>query len=225
MNEASRNMDTAKADGTTAPVACWLCRGPVAAGALFCPTCRAVQPPAPVDHFARFGLPVAFDLDENELDRRYFAVQRQLHPDRFATRTARERAVSQSQAVAVNEAYETLKDPLARAEYLLQLHGVATEACQTISDPELLMEQMERREALSEIDTREAAEAFLDAAGRDVAASLATIAVAFGRGDLTAARRETTRLKYLTKLVEEARARRARLGGRPEAPILRTMPR
>src|SRR5579859_641726 len=96
-----------------APVACWSCKGPVDLAALFCPTCRAVQPPRALDHFARLGLPMAFEIDVAELDRRYFAAQRQLHPDRFATRTARERAISQSQAVELNAAYETLKDPLA----------------------------------------------------------------------------------------------------------------
>ena len=53
----------------------------------------------------------------------YFALQRDLHPDRFATRSARERAISMQQSTTVNEAYRTLKAPLARAEYLLALAG------------------------------------------------------------------------------------------------------
>src|SRR3954466_5779654 len=95
----------------TAPAACWSCAGPVDAAALFCGTCSAVQPPRITDHFTRLSLPVAFGVNLADLDRRYFAAQRQLHPDRFATRTPRERAISQSQAVSLNEAYETLKDP------------------------------------------------------------------------------------------------------------------
>ena len=196
-----------------APVACWSCKGPVEAAALFCATCRAVQPPRPLDHFARLGLPVAFQVDTAELDRRYFAAQRQLHPDRFATRTPRERAISQSQAVELNAAYETLKDPLARATYLLALKGVGAnpDGCHTVNDPTLLMEQMERREALLDADTPEAVGALADEAASHVCESEAMIAAAFAANDLEKAGAETTRLKYLVKLVEEARARKAKL--------------
>ena len=110
MNSVSPHIPAASA----APTRCWSCGGPVEA-TLFCPTCRAVQPPGDADPFTRLGFPRGFALDRAELDRRYFAAQRQLHPDRFATRSARERAISQSQAVSLNDAYETLKDPLARA--------------------------------------------------------------------------------------------------------------
>ena len=65
-------------------VACWSCRGPVAAAALFCHTCGAVQPPGGQNHFARLGLARRFEIDAGDLDKRYFAFQRNLHPDRFA---------------------------------------------------------------------------------------------------------------------------------------------
>ena len=167
----------------------------------------------PLDHFARLGLPAAFAVDVAELDRRYFAAQRQLHPDRFATRTARERAISQSQAVELNDAYETLKDPLARATYLLGLKGIAAnpDGCHTVNDPTLLTEQMERREALLEADTPAAAAALAGEAASHVRDSESMIAAAFAVNDLEKAGAETTRLKYLVKLVDEARARQAKL--------------
>ena len=154
-----------------------------------------------------------FAVNAAELDRRYFALQRQLHPDRFATRTARERAISQSQAVALNEAYETLKDPLERATYLLKLKGIEAnpDGCHTVNDPTLLMEQMERREALMEASTPAAVEALAREAASHVSESEAAIAAAFASGQLEKAGAETTRLKYLVKLVEEARARKTRL--------------
>lgn len=217
MTQATPLSDKASASAA-APAragACWLCRGPLDARALFCATCKAVQPPAQIDHFARLDLPVRFDVDGAELDRRYFALQRQLHPDRFATRTARERAISQSQAVALNEAYETLKDPLSRAEYMLRLNGVEVnpDGCNTVRDPSLLMEQMERREALAEADTPEAVEAIIAEARRDRDGGFAATAAAFAAKNLERAECEITRLKYLTKLFEEARVRRARLRG------------
>ena len=194
-----------------APVACWSCGGPAAIETLFCPTCRAVQPPRALDHFARLGLPRAFALDLAALDRCYFDLQRQLHPDRFARRPARERVVSQSQAVALNEAYEILKSPLRRAEYLLRLAGAAIDHDHTVRDPELLAEQMERREALAEAATLPALEACVGGAAADAAALESDITAAFARGDLALARRATLRLRYLLKLLDEGRARRERL--------------
>jgi molecular chaperone HscB len=195
---------------------CWSCAGPVDAGALFCATCRAVQPPAAVDHFARLGLPAGFAIDIAELDRRYFAAQRMLHPDRFATKSARERAISQSQAVELNASYETLRAPLARACYLLRLKGMTQtpDREHTIDDPELLMEQMERREALAAADTPEAAARVADAAAAETEATIDAIAGAFARDDLSLAACETLRLRYLVKLADEARAARMRLAQR-----------
>ena len=93
-------------------VGCWSCHGPVAGRALFCHTCGAVQPPGQIDHFARLGIERDFKIDSAELDRRYFGFQRNLHPDRFARRSAKERAIAESQSASLNQAYETLKEPL-----------------------------------------------------------------------------------------------------------------
>ena len=213
MNEAAPHpVDPRRASATAQ---CWSCGGALAPEALFCAACRSVQPPRAFDHFARLGLSVDFALDENELDRRYFAFQRQLHPDRFATRSARERAISQSQAVALNEAYRVLKDPLSRADYLLKLKGIAAnpDGCHTISDPTILMEQWERRENLLSAKTAGQAAAIASEALSHVKESVAAIADAFHRDDLDAAGRETTRLKYLVKLVDEARGRKHALAG------------
>jgi len=203
--------ETANATDAQTPVSCWSCGGPPGVASPFCATCGAVQPPRPLDHFARLGLPREFTLDLAALERSYFALQRQLHPDRFTRRSARERAVSQAQAVAVNEAYETLKTPLRRAEYLLRLGGQPIDRDPTVRDPELLAEQMERREALAEAATLPALEACVGGAAADAAALESDLTAAFARGDLGLARRATLRLRYLLKLLDEGRARRERL--------------
>lgn len=200
---------------------CWSCKGPVAGGALFCSVCGAVQGPAGgVDHFARLGLGPRFEIDFTELEQKYFALQRRLHPDRFASRSPRERALSQQQATQVNEAYETLKDPLKRAVYLLGLlgHPVDMTACGTINDPELLMEQMEKREAIAEADSvAEIARLSADA-DAEVLACQCHIATAFNQGDLARAAHLTLRLKYLVKLAEDARVAKTRMTRRMALP-------
>ncbi len=176
-----------------------------------------MQPPGNLDHFARLGLSAGFALDAADLDRRYFALQRQLHPDRFVTKSARERAISQSQATSLNEAYETLKDPLERAAYLLKRMGVDIDPGDgaTIKDPALLMEAMEMREALSEARDAAAVAKVASQADGDHKQALAAVAAAFAADNRDAARTAVLRLKYLTKMGDEIRARRAALRAGP----------
>ncbi len=206
------SLPTPSADSDVVP--CWSCKGPVDCGAFFCPICDAVQPPGQTDHFSRLGLSRTFDVDGETLDRCYFDLQRRLHPDRFATKTPCERMLSQQQATSLNEAYETLKDPLRRAAYLVGLKGgtVLGHEDSLANDRELLMETMERRESLSEAETAEQVDAIVAVTADDIETCVARMSGAFSGGDLEAACRLTTRLKYLRKLAEEARIQKAKLG-------------
>jgi len=197
-------------------VQCWSCHGPLGAAEPFCDTCKAVQPPAPVDHFRRLGLPASFDVDGSALDQLYFALQRQLHPDRFATRTPKEKVLSQQQATAINDAYETLKEPLKRADYLVHLKGTAVlpEGCNLINDQMLLMESMELREALAEAETPADVDAIQKRADDDIRVCIEQLSALFANDDVEGACRLTTRLKYLNKLAEETRTHKAKLAGR-----------
>jgi len=203
----------ATAHGEAALAACWSCFGPVRPAILFCQTCTAVQPPGQADHFSRLGLDLGYDVDAADLDRVYFQHQRQLHPDRFATRTPRERALSQSQATALNEAYETLKDPLRRADYLLHLSRDAAtpEGCNLVNDMELLTEAMELREALAEAGSPAEVRVLAARAADDIRRCTSGLSDAFAAGDLDVASRLTTRLKYLRKLADDCRTRRLQL--------------
>jgi molecular chaperone HscB len=192
---------------------CWSCKGPVSIKAMFCHTCGAVQPPRQSDHFSRLGFEPGFDIDVDLLEKRYLGFQRSVHPDRFATKPAKERAIAEQQSVSLNEAFETLQDPLRRAAYLLQLKGqsASVERDQTIVDPALLMEVLEAREALSEAESVEAVETLAIKAGADAIHLLSDISKAFAADDLAAANQLTTRLKYLRKFLEETRTRRVAL--------------
>jgi len=186
----------------------------VAASAPFCATCGAVQPPGQADHFARLGLEATFTVEQRDLDRVYFDLQRQLHPDRFATRSPREKSLSQQQATALNEAYETLREPLSRADYLVHLKGmgVLPEGCNLVNDQMLLMESMELREALAEAEAPMDVDAITTRANDDIKDCIAQLATLFADDDIEGACRLTTRLKYLKKLAEECRARKIKLG-------------
>jgi molecular chaperone HscB len=193
-------------------VPCWSCKGPVASRALFCSVCGAVQGPGSVDHYTRLGMVPSFDIDLDQLQKQYFGFQRRLHPDRFASKSPKERALSQSQATALNEAYETLKDPLKRAAYLLGVlgHPVDLTACGTINDRELLMEQMEKREALDEATQPDQIAKLSQEHDSEVIACQCHISAAINAGKLEEAGHLTIRLKYLAKLADEARAKKIR---------------
>ena len=178
----------------------------MAACALFCDVCGAVQPPGANDHFSRLGLPVSYDVPADHLDRQYFGLQRRMHPDRFASRSPREKALSQAQATALNDAYETLRDPVKRAIYLLDHLGHD----EAKADAALLMEQMELREALAEAGDLSRVTALLAQAEGLVGQCRQELAVAFDRCDFAAAARVVVRLKFLTKLAEDAKSRKSR---------------
>lgn len=106
---------------------------------------------SPMDPFAILGILPRYTVDLVETEKRYRDLSRTLHPDKFVGRPAGERRMALSRAIEVNEAWRTLKDPVKRAEALMRRAGVEIgESRESSAAPELLMEMMERREALSE---------------------------------------------------------------------------
>jgi len=112
------------------------------------------------NYFDLFGLPARFRFDPAALDAAYRALQREVHPDRFAASPDAERRLALQSSARVNEAYRALKDPVARAHYLLSLKGVATPAeGEGGLSTEFLERQLERREAVSDALARRDAKA------------------------------------------------------------------
>lgn len=110
-----------------------------------------------MNYFELFHLAPSFALDTDQLAVQYRQLQQQYHPDRYATASEAERLQALQQASDVNAAYQTLKDPLSRAEYLLMLQGLDIRGeQQTLQDPEFLMQQLSWREELEAL--REAAD-------------------------------------------------------------------
>src|ERR1044071_1196017 len=110
---------------------------------------RASTSSRPQSHFELFGLPVAFGLDQEALEKAYREIQAQVHPDRFAHAGDAERRASLQWTTRVNEAYRTLKDPVQRARHILDLHGVDVAfETNTQMPTDFLMQQLEMRESL-----------------------------------------------------------------------------
>ncbi|MEY4453736.1 MAG: Co-chaperone protein HscB [Pseudomonadota bacterium] len=99
--------------------------------------------------FTLLKLPEAFVIDLEKLDQNYQGIQKEIHPDRFASFDDETKLESIKKTAQVNDAYQTLKSPIRRAEYLLQLHGVNIHDEKYTAVPQdFLMQQMEWREEL-----------------------------------------------------------------------------
>jgi molecular chaperone HscB len=161
------------------------------------------------NHFELFNLPQRFSLDATALDSAYREVQGRVHPDRFVGATDAEKRVAMQWATRANEAYQTLKNPQKRAQYLCELNGADLQTESNTAMPAaFLMQQMEWREELD--DAR---------AGKDLAlleeldgqlraarkAQLKDIEAQLDGGDYHAAAQGVRALMFLEKFGEEVR--------------------
>ncbi|CAM2850110.1 co-chaperone HscB [Vibrio rarus] len=115
-----------------------------------------------MNHFELFGLPTQFTVDGSLLSSQFRELQRRFHPDKFATASERDQLMAVHKAATINDAYQTLKNPISRAEYMLaeNQHDIRAEQ-QTLQDPIFLMQQMELREELEQIGESDNADELL----------------------------------------------------------------
>lgn len=163
--------------------------------------------------FELFGLPQRFALERAELDGRWKTLQAQVHPDRFASADAQSQRQAMQWSVRVNEAYQRLKDPLKRAAYLCELHGVAIDAESNTAMPTaFLMQQMAWREALDEASDASALEDLADEVAshrRDALQALQD--TADERADFVALAQQVRALMFVERFRSELEQRLDRL--------------
>jgi molecular chaperone HscB len=158
------------------------------------------------NHFELFGLPPRFHLELAQLERAYRGIQSQVHPDRFVHAGDAERRASMQSAAHVNEAYRTLKNPLARARYLLSLHRVDVESENNTAMPaEFLQEQMQWRESVEDAaDQSDALAALALRLAREMNEHYAQLERSLdGEGDYAQAADSVRKLMFLERLREE----------------------
>lgn len=147
-----------------------------------------------MNYFELFKFSPAFDIDTAVLAERYRELQRAVHPDKFANDTEQQKMLSVQRTAQVNDGFQTLKDPIRRAEHILSLRGIElSHETTTVKDTGFLMQQMEWREALEDIRSSDDPHASID----DLYASFAQY-----RAQLTA---------MLTELLQSDTAQSAQL--------------
>lgn len=164
------------------------------------------------DPFATLGVPRRYSLPLKDLEQRHRDLSRALHPDRYVHAPPGERRLALERAVAVNDAFRALRDPLTRASALLGLSGLPLEEGHR-ADAALLMEVMALREGLEAARGRpERVAALREAVSARIAAEERVFAQVFdadGARDAAAlarARDALVRLRYFRRFVEEAEA-------------------
>src|SRR5207253_5930736 len=108
---------------------CRTCGGGAPVDVHFCPQCTKILTLGRQgDYFAFLGVPRKLNLDPGDLEQRFRMLSRQFHPDYFYNATPAERVASLERSSYLNDAYRTLKQPISRIAYLLELEGVWTRA-------------------------------------------------------------------------------------------------
>ncbi|KAI8367534.1 HSCB C-terminal oligomerization domain-containing protein, partial [Radiomyces spectabilis] len=137
-----------------------------------------------------------FDVDVKSLRRNFLKLQQTAHPDSFSQASQREHKYAEIQSSIINKAYNTLKNPLARAQYLLAMRGVEVEESESLHNPELLMEVMEVREALEEAANDEEVEQIKQENDVKLQETAQHLSQAFNNNDYDVAKDYMIQLQY-----------------------------
>jgi len=160
------------------------------------------------NYFELFEIPVSYDVDLDQLQHRYRDLQKAVHPDKYANASSQERRLSMQHTSLINQALHTLKHPVERAMYLLQLKGVDFSMDnQTTMDAAFLMEQMEMREKLESVREQNDPLAELDSMSADVKSNMNAIAEefkhAYAADDIDDAKETVRKMQFLYKAGKE----------------------
>lgn len=158
--------------------------------------------------FALFDLPVAFQVDSALLNERYLALQKSLHPDNFSAASAQEQRLAIQKSAEINDALRILKDPITRADSIIAINTGETENPEEKSnnDIDFLMQQMEWRETLENIENRQDTDeltAFTQEINQIRHAILSELSTALTEQQWDIARAITDKLRFIKKLQAE----------------------
>lgn len=129
---------------------CWHCQSEVA-GEYFCDRCVKVQPVSKeLDYFTCLGFPRRLMIDQRQLEAKFYDLSRVFHPDFYQNKSDAEQTISLGNSAMLNTAYRTLRDPIERAEYLLDLEAGSVKEIRNSPPADLFEEILELQDTLNE---------------------------------------------------------------------------
>jgi molecular chaperone HscB len=87
-------------------------------------------------------------VDLSQLEAKFYELSRAFHPDFYLNKSETEQAISLGNAATLNSAYRTLRDPIQRAEYLLDLEAGAVKEIRTSPPADLFEDILQLQETL-----------------------------------------------------------------------------
>ena len=103
-----------------------------------------------LDYFTCFGLPRRLAIDPQTLETKFYELSRAFHPDFYQNKSDAEQTISLGNSAMLNTAYRTLRDPIQRAEYLLDLEAGSVKDIRTTPPADLFEEILELQDTLDE---------------------------------------------------------------------------
>ena len=127
---------------------CWCCGAEIREGEIRCTSCSKIQPFAEgTDYFSCLGLKRLLNIDLTDLEKRFYQLSREVHPDFHHTKGQSEQDISLESSALLNKAYRTLKGPFSRAEYLIHLEegnqdGIAAQTPRAFLEEVFALQEM-----------------------------------------------------------------------------------
>lgn len=161
-----------------------------------------------MNYFEILQLPIDFSVNQTDLNQRYKELLKATHPDKYSQGSQAEQSIAIVKTAQINDAYNCLRNPLLRAEHILQLYGYSCEAEQvTIKDAQFLMSQMTWRESIQDLpnaaNSREAFAQLEDKLTQELAHFNQQLEQCIQAKQWTQAQELVLKLKFMIKLQEE----------------------
>lgn len=173
-----------------------------------------IKPKTDLDYFKVFGLDPGYDLDVRDLAKVFRQAQTILHPDKHSTKAQDQLELSEEWSSLVNSAYQTLKDPLNRALYLLEMKGRPLEEGDVATDATFLAEVMEANEEVADAESSADICALSEHNKKVIKDYEEEVSKAFGANDIDLARDLVSKMKYFCSLQDKIKERELELEGK-----------
>ncbi len=160
------------------------------------------------NYFELFGLPVSYTIDIDKLSDVYRQLQRQFHPDRFASASDHEKRIALQYATYINEAFEGLKDPLTRAQYMMELEGFSQKDHTMQNNTVFLLQQMEWRDQLDLASSAEQVDELLSNTQAIAAEYLQAFDKAYQEKFFDEAQLNIDKMQFVSKFEDELHMRK-----------------
>lgn len=170
---------------------------------IFCTSCNFIQPPLNINFFSRLGITLSFDIDSMQLENSYLDLQKLLHPDLYVKKSEIEKNFAFKHSLLLNQAYETLRSPLKRSEYILSLNDIKVNSHDKHvieADPALLNEIFELQSDIEETTNQKDLKQIMEQLQNDKNHIYDKLVTLFEKKDYLAAAHLTIKLQFLEKL-------------------------